>query len=295
MSRLFSLARQVSEYIRNRFMRRYRDVDAEVELTEQQRERSLGSRRGLPSRLPDILQRPAQRQPPKRPLPRPADSPQRPIGPEPPQPLRPNYQPPIVPPRGATAAGDEEFDDIQLLGRDAGYDQADFDAIMDSLRRTPGSSNVWGYFFEREARRTGILYVTFLRTGMDGKKIMLPGPTYAYYDVPVTKALAFQRAAPASAGGAVWEYLRIRGSIAGHQHQYRLVHVDGEYVPRKASPFGYVERAVPAIGVGRRGFRRNTLSPIRWGNPRPNRGRPDRGEPDRGEPDRGGPDRGETD
>lgn len=285
MSRLFSLARQVSEYVRNRFMGRYREVDAEVEQTEQRRERSFGSRRGLPPRLPEILGRSRSQYPP-------GDYEQLPGAP--PAPLRPSYGPPIDPPprtAGSQATGDEEvYDEIQLLGRDAGYDVDDFDAVMDRLRRTPGSTNVWGYFYERESRRTGILYVTFLRTDMDGQKVSAPGPTYAYYDVPVIKALAFEKATPSSAGGAVWDYLRIRGTIAGHQHQYRLVHVEGPYVPRKASPYGFVNRAVPALGVGRRTFRRNTRSPIRWGNP--NRGQPNRGQPDRGEPDRGEPDRG---
>lgn len=178
--------------------------------------------------------------------------------------------------------------DIELLGRDAGYDVADFEAVMDSMRKTPGSSNVYGYYFEREARRTGILYVTFLGQGR-GKERSGPGPTYAYYDVPVKKAHEFQRATKESAGAAVWDYLRIRGTIAGHQHQYRLVHVSGEYVPRKVTPIGYKNRAVPALGTargpdGKRAYRRNTL-PERtfFSRGRPNRGGPDRGEPNRGQ------------
>jgi hypothetical protein len=176
---------------------------------------------------------------------------------------------------------EEEFDEIQLLGRDVGYHADDFAAVMDSMRRTPGSSNVWGYFFERESRRSGIMYVTFLAE-VDGKKVDSPGPTYAYYDVSVRKANEFQKMSAVSAGGAVWDQFRIRGTVHGHQHQYRLVHVSGEYVPRKATPLGFKARAVPNIGIGRRGFRRNTLSPQTF-----SRGGPDRGGPNRGNPNRG--------
>ena len=190
-------------------------------------------------------------------------------------------QPPPPSPPGLGAADDDEGDYIQLLGRDAGYDQGDFDAVMDGMRETPGSSNVYGYFYEREARRTGIMYVTFLARGSDGSR-QGPGPTYAYYDVPVRKAHEFQRATAQSAGEAIWDYFRIRGTISGHQHQYRLVHVSGEYVPRKVTPEGYRPRAVPNIGTGRRGFQRNTLPAMRFSRGDPNRGAPNRGEPDRG-------------
>lgn len=310
-SRLFGLARQISEYVRNRFMPRYRDLDAEQERRASGRLGQHSRRRGLPDRLPEILNRrrnerqgadsdaPQEGAPPVQPgaTSRPGRVDWQPPPSQPPQsPLRPGYSPPIDPPSppGNTpgAGGEDEFDDIEILGRDAGYDEEDFAAVMTNLRRTPGSSNVYGYFFEREARRTGILYVTFLQTGLNGERINAPGPTYAYYDVSVVKAVAFERAAPASAGGAVWDYLRVRGSTYGHQHHYRLVHVSGEYVPRKATRAGWMARAVPALGVGRRTFRRNTLSPFRFPNARPDRGEPDRGEPDRGFPDRGEPDRG---
>lgn len=308
-SRLFGLARQISEYVRNRFMPRYREMDAEQERRASGRLGQHSKRRGLPDRLPEILNRRRNQQqgiepddqrpgaPPVQPgaQPRPP-APLRPgqVDWQPPPSMRPDYSPPVdePPPPGTAAAGGDDFDEIEILGRDAGYDEEDFAAVMAAMRTTPGSSNVYGYFFEREARRTGILYVTFLQQGLNGEKINAPGPTYAYYDVPVTNAVAFQRAAPASAGGAVWDFLRVRGSTYGHQHQYRLVHVSGEYVPRKATRAGWMARAVPALGVGKRTFRRNTLSPFRFPNARPNRGDPDRGNPDRGEPDRGEPDRG---
>ncbi|MFG0261019.1 MAG: hypothetical protein ACF788_01315 [Novipirellula sp. JB048] len=287
-SRLFGLARQLSEYLRNRRNTPYRDADSDT----RQQPGSYDRARSLLDRfrrtvLGNDENEPQQPQSPPRPRPG------KPYPPPPPtdRPRRPGAAPPRYPPPPPTVPpgpfdDGEEFDDIQLLGRDAGYHADDFAAVMDSMRRTLGSSNVWGYFFERESRRTGIMYVTFLRD-VNGKKTDQPGPTYAYYDVSVTKANEFQRMAATSAGSAVWDYFRIRGTVYGHQHQYRLVHASGEYVPRKATPQGWKARAVPNLGVGRRGFRRNTLSPRTFGNGGPNRGGPDRGGPNRGTPNRG--------
>jgi hypothetical protein len=186
---------------------------------------------------------------------------------------------------GATiAAGGEDFDDIQLLGRDAGYDEEDFRVVMSQMRLTPGSSNVYGYYYEFESRTTGILYVTFLATQTGGKRSG-PGPTYAYYTVPGRRYHEFARAAEVSAGNAVWDYVRVRHSSWQHQYSYRLIQPQGDYVPRKATQAGYRTRNVPAIGVGRREYRRSTLPERIF--PRNNRGTPDRGNPDRGTPDRG--------
>lgn len=153
------------------------------------------------------------------------------------------------------------------------------------------SSNVYSYAFDPESRRHGILYVTFLRKWR-GETLGGPGPTYAYYDVPVKVFHKFREAAKGSAGGAVWDMLRIRGTLWGHQYTYRLIHVEGEYVPRKATKRGFRTRHVPAIGMGRREFRRSTLPDQIFSRGTPDRGDPDRGYPDRGTPDRGEPDRG---
>jgi len=156
------------------------------------------------------------------------------------------------------------------------------------------SSNVFSFSFRHESRTRGILYVTFLawapgRSGRSGR-----GPLYAYYDVPVTKYQQFKSAASSSAGSAVWDYLRVRGSSSGHQHQYNLLQgavmpgvvPGGVYIPRKATPRGFRRRAVPNVGTGKRGFTRSTLPERLF------RGAPDRGTPNRGTPNRGTPNRG---
>lgn len=172
--------------------------------------------------------------------------------------------------------------EIVPTGRDRSYLLAEWANVMAAMRLTPGSTNVFGYYFQFESKQVGILYVTFLAVGVGGKRSG-PGQTYAYYNVPGRKYHEFARASDSSAGGAVWDYLRIRGTIAGHQHNYRLIQSHGDYVPRKATPLGFRTRNVTAIGqTGRRSYRRSTLPERLFA--RPNRGTPDRGTPDRGDP-----------
>ena len=89
---------------------------------------------------------------------------------------------------------------------------------------------------------------------------------YAYYDVPATVYTQFKSAA--SAGKFVWDRLRVRGTIHGHQYQYRLVSgqvsiqqgVSGVYIPRKATKRGLMVRSVATVGQGRRSFQSSTLA-----------------------------------
>lgn len=121
------------------------------------------------------------------------------------------------------------------------------------------SSNVHSFWFEREGRFDGVLYVAFLAwvPGQKGRSGL--GPTYAYYGVPVRKYLRFKTAAAGSAGRAVWDFLRVRGQGNRHRHQhpYRLTAgaapneaVEGNrgvYVPRKVTRTGFRIRNLPDI------------------------------------------------
>lgn len=313
---LFGLARNASEYIRRRMSRSVQAADEVASARTSDAERSSLARRlsslvfgrrdrqqpTTPVFLPPGGQQRDPSQPPIWPggsdqdrrsgLPPVQLPPQRPpvgrpdetippaAGP-PSQPLPPGSLPPPPPRPPVGIPGDGDEDEIELLGRDASYHRGDWAAVMAAMRLTPGSSNVFGYYFEFESRTRGILYVTFLAVGVGGKRSGA-GQTYAYYDVPGRKYNQFAQASDSSAGGAVWDYLRIRGTIAGHQHNYRLVQSHGDYVPRKATPIGFRTRNVAAIGqAGRRSYRRSTLPERLFA--RPNRGTPDRGTPNRGD------------
>lgn len=277
-SRLFGLARQASEYMRRRGSATVRQADRRIDTSQQgQGSDYMQTRRSLYDRMREYLfgGKSVEDQPPVPP----GGMPTLPGAP-------PVFAPPQSIPSGGLLPGSsqqKEADKPQLLGRDISYDDGDFDAAMEGMRLV-SSSNVYGYYFERESRTMGILYVTFLETLKGGKRGDGPGPTYAYYNVPVRKAVQFQRASEESAGAAVWDYLRVRGSVFAHQHMYRLIHVAGEYIPRKATALGFKSRAVAAPGVGRRTYRRSTLAPVTFGRGDPRRGDPVRGEPDRGRP-----------
>ncbi len=237
-----------------------------------------------------------------------------------------NPVPPAATPRDAIQPTSQEVRDIQevqevytevqLYGRDRGYTD-EMQSVMAAMRRV-GSSNVYGYFFELEKPGSGLLYVTFLGQTAGGKRSSAPGSTYAYFDVPTTKFEEFQRASDSSAGGAVWDYLRVRGSMWEHQHRYRLVQTAGDYVPRKATKGGFKTRQLAQAGqpkipnstwsaisrlekskdakirvyAGRmkqlllqsNGFRRSTLAPRSFIS---NGGKPNTGSPNRGRPNRG--------
>lgn len=88
------------------------------------------------------------------------------------------------------------------------------------------------------------------------------GSMYCYFDVPPN---VFTRMKAASSKGKfVWDALRIRGTIYGHQYRYQLVQGQvtpgvGVYIPRKATRKGFRTRSVADLGTGVRGFQTSTL------------------------------------
>jgi hypothetical protein len=203
----------------------------------------------------------------------------------------------------------EKFDEIELLGRDASYEEDGLDRVFASNERVVKSSNVYSYAYEFEKADTVILYVTFLfwAKGVKPEDRKGPGSSYAYYNVPRATLNAFASAAESSAGRAVWDYLRIRGTIYGHQVPYRLVQSVGDYVPRKATAGGFRRRFLVSPGMspserqfaGRltftgldsdkpgRTFRESTLTIGQQNANRTNRKPPDRGRASAGRADNG--------
>lgn len=104
------------------------------------------------------------------------------------------------------------------------------------------------------------LRVRFLATKGDGSRSG-PGPLYAYYGVPKRVWEILRNAG--SVGAAVWDKLRIRGTVAGHQFDYRLIGVgDDENVPRKQTGAGLNPRE---IEQGDRRFKSNRPGTGRFG------------------------------
>jgi len=116
--------------------------------------------------------------------------------------------------------------------------------VTKEMVRTPQSSNVYSYSYDVD---TWTLYVRFQSHMVYG----VAGSLYSYANVRPQKFLGLHAAA--SKGGWVWDSLRIRGTISGHQHDYQLVGVRNNYVPRKATMTAegemYVQRTVRVKSV----------------------------------------------
>jgi hypothetical protein len=199
------------------------------------------------------------------------------------------------------------------------YDPELWDRVHRKTIRVVQSSNVYSYAWESDGSESGTLYVTYLHwaPGMKASERSGPGATYSYGNFPRERYLQFQAASNESAGAAVWDFCRQRGTQHGHQHPVALVSVAGQYVPRKATANGFKRRTMVRAGMplAKRklyaqmakltqgvaslnelsddqlptGFQRSTLQSQSYA---PNRGEPDRGGPNRGRPNRGRPNRG---
>jgi hypothetical protein len=172
----------------------------------------------------------------------------------------------------------EEVDDVEVLGRaDVQQWPKDMREDLETMIRTPGSSNVYAFTWIQDDQsfqaawrqrnpdegRVGTMIVTF-KDWAPGQtdRTDTPGTTYAYSNVPYTKYQSFLgETSHDSAGYAVWDYLRLRGTLSGHQHPYRLLSVSGEYIPRKATSQGFRQRTLPASPYGSVEHRRSTLPP----------------------------------
>ena len=147
----------------------------------------------------------------------------------------------------------------------AGYDPAHAHWPGLQWSYTPQSSNVHAFAYDHEV---GILYVQFHHWSPEAGRTSDPGPIYSYggagHPVP---AFVYQDMIRASSKGKfVWDRLRIRGTLWGHQYPYTLVRPDDSgYVPRKATRRGLRVRTVPVAVAGRRTFRRSTLPQRLWG------------------------------
>ena len=116
------------------------------------------------------------------------------------------------------------------------------------------SSNVYsiGFDWNDKHPENGTLKVAFLDHKKGSKARTGKGPTYFYYDVHPRVFLNFQTAA--SKGKFVWDRLRIRGTVSGHQYRYGLGAISKSgNVPRQATRIGDEEHFLGRIVRGQNG------------------------------------------
>jgi hypothetical protein len=110
--------------------------------------------------------------------------------------------------------------------------------VSGAMVPTPNSSNVYEFGYDAEH---GYLYVRF-KKGMAPKEHVrpnAPGSLYRYSAVTPEEFLSLYKVRDGGGGGGpgdwVWDHLRERGTVSGHQKDYELVGIMDSYVPRKAT------------------------------------------------------------
>jgi hypothetical protein len=97
------------------------------------------------------------------------------------------------------------------------------------------SSNVHSFGYDLVSKSLYVRYIDpSARKGLAEGQIPphVPGPLYRYSDVP--ENLFESLLLTESKGEWLWRHIRIQGTWSGHQYDYQLVGVTGDYVPRKA-------------------------------------------------------------
>ena len=161
----------------------------------------------------------------------------------------------------------------------------DHPIVTGAMIETPQSSNVYAYGYDLDI---WALYVRFKDGTADylGKKRQQPGSLYLYRNVEPETFLELHKAS--SKGGWVWDVLRIRGTVSGHNYDYALVGIQNGYVPRKATMTAQGEAYKPRTirtdqGRGPKSQLGYELvrpwTPNRGAPSSPNRGKPNDGRP----------------
>lgn len=232
----------------------------------------LGGRR-IPDpgeRLPALTQPQPQQPPQPRRPPRPPEPPE-----PPPEPESPHRNVTVLP-------------DGRWRIRGPGYNRVlspDHAALTGEM--VPAvSSNVhsYGYQFDFDRPTHGRLIVRYLQRDRSGRSAgKVPGPTYEYLRVHPDFFDDMLRAG--SKGKWVWDELRIRGTIAGHQYSYNLTRAAQRYLPRRARVVRGRQvlerrRRVAMFSTGRETLvsplPTTVVGPYRPSVHRPNIGNPDR-------------------
>lgn len=144
-----------------------------------------------------------------------------------------------------------------------------------------GSSNVYAYGYDPVQQ---VLRVQFLAAAVHGHSVRKttagnvgrlgstvsnvrggPGPVYDYFDVPPS---VFNRMVAASSKGkAVWDLLRVRGTIEGHQYRYTLAAAGQAQILGGSGSLTYVPRRAVSGGfrARRTGYGVRSLLPSEFG------------------------------
>ncbi len=206
-------------------------------------------------------------------------------------PERPKNRLPFDIPASTSAGRKRKVVDLSVAGTNRRF-PVSHPIVTGEMVRTPESTNVYAYGYDIETR---YLYVRFRapeqssggkrRGGRDQGRANRAGPLYQYAHVPPELFLRFLQAP--SKGTWIWDNIRVRGTLSGHQFDYTLVGITGDYVPRKVTLTPRGEEFRKRTVLTDRGRERTSRLPNAMA--RPFGGQPNRAEPNRGAPNTGAP------
>ena len=198
-----------------------------------------------------------------------------------------------------------EFGQYRVGGRLYNFQPNDPIVTGEMIPVTSSNVHSIGYIWNHKSPMKGTLKVRFLGTNRNQKPQTRggKGPIYHYFGVHPAIFMSFREAA--SKGKFVWDRLRVRGTVSGHQFPYSLAKLQSDgYVPRQATSRNegnsgdYREGFVPRTVRGTNGQTYSSVLKEEWNSRVKNRNNPPphviagRGAPNRGAPNRGAPNRG---
>lgn len=171
------------------------------------------------------------------------------------------------------------------------------DPVLTGVMVAVQSSNVHsiGFRFNFDYPLKSKLIIRYKQKNRRGGSGMVGGPTYEYDDVHPDWFDDLQQVG--SKGKWVWDHLRIRGTVAGHQYTYNLTRAAQGYLPRRALVNSGIQRFVrrqrtAVYSDGRTEILTSPLPNQVIGRYSPTAHRPNVGNMDRGRLERGTPNRG---
>ena len=173
---------------------------------------------------------------------------------------------------------------INTAGFRGRYNQDDYEITGEMMPVTSSCVHSIGFQMNMENPARSLLLVRYLQGPKDSKTM---GPLYGYKNVH--PKLLRQFVVANRKGIFVWDELRIRGSVAGHQYAYTLMGVVGGNIPRRARIFNNVQylirRTKTEDATGKTvhsHLQSKRIGPYRPTSNRPNTGNPNRNTPNRG-------------
>lgn len=160
----------------------------------------------------------------------------------------------------------------------------DHPIVTGDMVETPRSSNVYAFGYDLDTRSLYVRFKDRIPPGGEGDgyggRPHRPGSIYRYFNVPPAVFLGMLKAS--SRGKFIWDVIRVRGTVSGHNYDYALVGTQGGYVPRKAQYRPEGEAFMPREVLSDRGNTLRSSKGFEWVRKLGRDGKPNTAQPKTG-------------